>query len=328
MDELNSELKKGKNKKGLIICIVTLIVLLAGGFAYIYFKTDLINENNVTSNSNKSSNKKKAELKDDDIKDIDDNIKLDDQEQVNNETVADSSKYEELYNDLKVFTYYKSRENGISSFSSDDLANLYYYYGNSKKSDYYLISHEDEDVERYEFSDSLVANVMKKYFGSTALFNKNSIVNGTNSLTCDNYNDFEYNDDKYALGSCGITFKSYNDVKEEYTISTVAGCGCGGPTGPKAITRVIEKAIEKDDTIIITEKAIYVDYDYSEDNSSNLYVYSDPAKTNKIDTIKASYDDAKVINVKDYIDKASTITQVYKLDKSSNNYYFVSSKIN
>lgn len=169
---------------------------------------------------------------------------------------------------------------------------------------------------------------MKKYFGSTVSFNKNSIVNGTNSLTCDNYNDFEYNDDKYALGSCGITFKSYNDVKEEYTISTVAGCGCGGPAGPKAITRVIEKAIEKDDTIIITEKAIYVDYDYSEDDSSNLYVYSDPAKTNKIDTIKASFDDAKVINVKDYIDKASTITQVYKLDKSSNNYYFVSSKIN
>ena len=58
-------------------------------------------------------------------------------------------------------------------------------------------------------------------------------------------------------------------------------------------------------------------------------IYSDPEKKNILDIKEYTLEEAVniTISVDDYLDKAATITHKIKLDKNTNNYYFVSSVI-
>lgn len=85
---------------------------------------------------------------------------------------------------------------------------------------------------------------------------------------------------------------------------------------------------KNEDTIEVTEKAIYIGNSFF-NHKITYEIYSDPVMINYIDRV--SYTEKEVtiksINIDSYIDKASTIVHTFKLDKSTNNYYFEKSII-
>ena len=135
--------------------------------------------------------------------------------------------------------------------------------------------------------------------------------------------------DNYVNG-CGFTIDSYDKTSNKLTVDFIDGCG--GTSGPSAIItpRKIISAKEKDDTIIVKEKAIYYDVNYYDDgNKVNYIIYGDNSKESYLADVNSTTDDIGnvTISVDSYLDQASIITHVYKLNPKTNKYYFVQSTI-
>ena len=94
------------------------------------------------------------------------------------------------------------------------------------------------------------------------------------------------------------------------------------------IKRKIVSAKEKDDTIIVLEKAKYYEIN-SSDDSTVYNIYGDNTKKDYLGEVKTTKNQVSnvTISVDSYLDKASTITYTYKLNPETNKYYFVSSVI-
>ncbi len=133
-----------------------------------------------------------------------------------------------------------------------------------------------------------------------------------------------------VANSSGMIVDFYD---ENSNLFKVRFSGIGGMSGPDAqkITRKIVKANIKGDTITVEEKIIYVDGGgISTPDPIVIKIYGDPDRSRLLDTKEYTKDTiaSQVITVDDYIDQATTITHIYKLDKETGKFYFASSTLN
>lgn len=289
--------KKNSSKKNVVV-IVLLILAICGLVFYICYDKGLIFSNKEETND---GNKTKEEVVE--KQDVKETLALDD------------SRFYKIYDNLKNYTYLVNRENGYKSFSNDELGNISIL--GLVNSDVSMTGEKTQwGGDYYIFSASKCESELKSHFGKDVVFDKNSIV-GKSYVT------------KVNIGEgSGMVIESYDSSKDTYKVRFG---GLGGATGPaaKEITRKIVSAKLVNDVITVEEKAIYISVsgDY---NTLNYTIYSDPQKTKVLDTKNYNVSDVntKTISVDDYLNSASTITHSYKLDSTSGNYYFVSSKIN
>lgn len=238
------------------------------------------------------------------------NEKLDDTEKLE----KNDSRFINIYNDLKNYSYSSNRKDG-TDYSSVEYAFLVG--KNMKEADITKTSENWEYGTYYAIEGSKVENILKEYFGSSFTFDRNKIVSTSTSV------DFSPNGE----GS-GMTFTSYDGVNDKYKLTF---SGIGGTSGPSATitNQEIVSASRKNDEITVTSKAIYINTQNNA-NSIQYDIYSDSNKANLIESLTYSYEEvsSKSISVESYLEKASTITYQFKLDQNTNKYYFAGSRIN
>ena len=299
------EKRKGKSLVILVILLVVVILELVG---YICYDKGII----LSTSENK----------------VNENQSFDEKTDSNWEEISlnDSSFYQ-IYDELKNFTYDSSRGAGIEDFNNQEL---------------FMIAFSTADYDNDAFTQTSVDSFgnlkgkidlnkvhinLKRIFGKDYSLDYSKLIGYAAYSSINMYN---LKLDEYVLEnfSCGFDVDSYNKNLNSLDITLVNGCG--GTSGPSAKinARKIISAKKKDDIIVVEEKAIYYDSYYSENNVS-YNIYADNTKQHYLGELSDSYDtiDTKEINVDSYLDKASTITHTFKLNKKTNKYYFVSSVI-
>ena len=296
-----------KKGKGSVVTIILLILIILGLVAYIAYDKGLILKDKTETKENNAINEDNTNTRA--TKDI----------------ALDDSKFIDIYNKLSKYTYKMNRENGYDSFLDKELATIGL--KQFKESDFTETEEKDQGQQSYyTFNSSTLIKYLKDYFGSEVKVNNEKLV-GHYVATNVNFN-----------GS-GMRIISY-DGKDTFKVSFSGIGGTSGPQ-PRINERKLISAKEIGDKIVVEEKAIYIDtnYDYS-NNKINYTIYGEPESTIGIrydDHYRISIDyktfnndeglNNQSINIDNYLDKASTITHIYKLNKETNKYYFVSSSI-
>ena len=246
------------------------------------------------------------------------------------------------YKATKYAAYLSDRKDGINSFNADELAEIILWYGDESDNNYKYISTNKDDEEIYSMNSTVVTNFIKNIFGPEAPYDLNNLV-GANSMlspkseileTVGLYGSTGNRQDELSM-FCGYTYNKYIVNTNQFEITKTPGCGglYDGPEIPELSSKVLkfEKAIKKNDELIVTLKAIYLNCIYIDDNSGSLdkdseyscKVYKDSSKKDLIKKVKVKAN--KGINIKDYDKEASTITMKFKYNEDSKDYYFISS---
>ena len=272
----------------IILLIVVIIILVIGGNKK---NGNIKNKNNI--NNNESS--------------------------VKSEKIAlDDSRFKDIYDILKTYTYQKNRSDGYQSFNDQELMKIII--GDLKESDFVKTSEKEidgwNDYTIYTLDNSIVVNYLKKYFGDNVRIDGIKVVNP----------GFSYRTNLNIDNNSGMSIIGFDN--EKYKIKWVGTGGTSGPA-PKISERKIVSATLYNNEIVVKEKVIYLEYPQSNSEPIIYNVYSDSNKTNKIDTKEYTNDNINsgVITVEDYLDKASTITTTFAYDKVNDRYYFKSSVI-
>lgn len=302
---------KEKGNKGLIIIIIILVVaLLAGGTFAAYDKGLIFNKKDNSSDN--------SEVKKDDNNE---NIKEDNSEdnKSNNGSVKtenlslNDSRFINLYNILENYTYEQNRT-GYESFTKNEIAKIVVDNVEYKASDFVKTDvankYEYLSDEYYTINASLFENKALEIFGDNITFNKQNIVGSEVYVSVlNNY----------------IRFEEYVVSNDTYIVGLFSSGALGYPH-PILDLRKIESATLENNTITVKEKAIYVE---KGDDIYRYSIYGGPNKSNYIDTkvFNESNINNETISVNSYLDKASTITHVYKLNSKTGKYYFEKSVI-
>lgn len=280
----------------LVLIVISFIIYIAYDKGYIFKskqKTNSDSEQQIENNDNQKV------------------IKTETREELD----FDDSRFIKIYNKLASYTYEMNRENGYNSFSDKDLATIAI--KDFKESDFTKTNEKDKDnnFTYYTFSGDSITKYLKKYFSSDVSINKNKLED---LFVATNVN----------FDGSGMEIVSYDKDKDEYKV-TFGGIGNTSGPSPKITARKITSATkEEDETIKVVEKAIY--YTATTVNDDMYYnIYSDPANHYYIDGkhFRVSNVTNEKIDIKDYLDKASTITHIFKYDKENDKYYFASSVI-
>jgi len=285
---------KSNKSKWIIIILVIIIICMAIYYCFDkgYIKVNFSGNNTSTSES--------TEAKEEDISFTD-------------------SKFINIYNDLGDSIYNAQRTNGYSSFTLDDLKDIVALYlkKNLKENDFTKTSEKDEWGRfYYTYKGSFVDDVLKELFGTTIKYDKSSLLSNGVMLS-------------FVMPDGNAMMTTLYDATTDTYKCWFGGSGGTSGNAPIITKRVITSAKIKDNTITLVEKAIYYDVDYA--SNTTYKIYSDLAKKNLIDT--KTYDESnadtskQTISVEDYGDKVSTITSTYKLDNTTNTYYFAGSTI-
>lgn len=299
------EVTKEPDKKsgGSKAAIIILILIVIGFMVYIAYDKGYIFKSKDKKDSSTSeqveNTDKKEETKTESKKDIE----------------LDDSRFIKIYNKLASYTYRMNRENGYNSFSDKDLATIAI--KDFKESDFTKTNEKDEkrNFIYYTYKGDTITKYLKKYFSSDVVIDKNRIKD----LSVATNVSFE--------GS-GMETISYDKDKDEYKVIFAGIGGTSGPS-PKITARKITSATKEDDgSIKVVEKAIY--YTSNAFNDDMYYnIYSDPTNNYYIEGKHYKVDNVtnEKIDIEDYLDKASTITHIFKYDKENDKYYFASSVI-
>ena len=313
---------KEKSNKGLIVVIIILVVALLAGGIFVAYDKGIIFKKKGTSSDNSEVKK------DDSNKDSSDEYASDG----NNKNNAGSSKTENLslndsrfinlYNALEDYTYEQNRT-GYESFTKNEIAKIVVDNVEYKASDFVKTNQSDSyGRQYYTISASLFENKAVEIFGDNITFNKQDIV-GLGTVV-----------EGVEDGNSGMQINSYDQNSDKFFV-TFGGIG-SGTFGAHATLdlRKLESAVLENDAITLKEKAIYVD-SYETDCgayscSKLMYsIYGGPNKFKYIDekTFDMNNVSNETISVSSYLDKASTITHVYKLNSKTGKYYFEKSTI-
>lgn len=320
------KIKEDRRKRYIIIILLLLIVLIGLG-VFLNKINDSKSKKYQSFESEKKANNEKDVIEEEDVEQeeefIEDDVDLSGYEKEvefykknceEKELKITKTGYEKIYEDLYELTYIKSRPNGYSSFSDNEIFAIGF--AGMKCSDYSVSKEKMNEVSfYYEFSGDTYVESLKKYFGNNISFDKNKLV------------EYQYNHNKVILpDSCKIV-KSYDKNTDKYKVFFGGIGGTGGP-GASVIRRKLVDFKNTINEVIYVEKVIYVDKIYT-DIGVKYTIYSDPEKKNILDIKEYTLEEAVniTISVDDYLDKAATITHKIKLDKNTNNYYFVSSVI-
>lgn len=141
-----------------------------------------------------------------------------------------------------------------------------------------------------------------------------------------------------------IYIESYDASSKMIVADFSTGCG-GAFVGPwpNGVESKIVSAKKNQNTIKVEEKIIYWKVDSTSNNTEkeSYFIYSDDDQKNIIDQVEFNtneleFHDKKLslclfacppIDINSYLNKASTITHIYKLNPETNQYYFVKSTI-
>jgi hypothetical protein len=222
-----------------------------------------------------------------------------------------------IYDVLKSYSYTMSRENGIESFTADELVSIAALDLTESDFEETTIEGQSSYMHYYILKESTLINNLKKYFGSLT---KIEIGEVSTSCIVPNVNFSDGN---------GMEVDQYDASKGIYIVRFD---GIGDNLTPKVNDRKIIKVKRHKNTITIIEKAIYYEEKLqgyaSYEDYERYYIYSDPDKQIQIDIGLYDFDNEKVdFSIDQYLDEASTITTTFKKDKSTGNYYFESSTI-
>lgn len=304
--------KKSKNNV-LVIVISLLLIVIVGLVGYICYDKEIIfskGKNEEVKETNVEKENVKGDWKD---------ISLND------------SRFYSLYENLKGFTYDRSRGAGYEDFNRIELASLAYGTAQVNKDDFTVISTDEKTGGiKATFNPDIVKDQIKEIFNKDVTIDYDRIKEINFYSISTNYGLKV--SDNYVKG-CGFTIDSYDKTSNKLTVDFIDGCG--GTSGPSAVItpRKIISAKEKDDTIVVKEKAIYYDVNYYDDANHvsmvTYNIYGDSTKNNYLADVNSTTDDIGnvTISVDSYLDQASIITHVYKLNPKTNKYYFVQSTI-
>lgn len=286
------------NKKKIIFLIIIIIVLAIIGIYLAYSKGLIFKEKESIDNTSTETN---TEIKEE-------SLSLDDERFIN------------LYNELKDYTYEQNRIT-YESFSQDELAKIAFNSIQFKESDFTKTNNISSlGTNYYLIKASLFQDKISEIFGANVKFDKEKAV-GIGLRFLENIEP----ENSY------MSIYSYDKDSDTYTV-TFGGSGRQLLPYIEFDLRKIVSATLSNDTITVKEKVIYVDY--SVDENMNIYcqIYNlntHEANSPYIDskTYYSGKDYGKVLSVDSYLDKAATITHVYKLNKETGKYNFVKSTI-
>lgn len=295
-----------KSNKILIVLVVVLFIIIIGMGVYIAYDKKIIFSSSMNEVLDKNTTKRKNS-DNEDFKDID----------------LNSNDFINLYNKLEDYTYMNNRTNGYYDFLDSEKTTIGFYNSDIKSSDFTRVDNgTPTNVITYNVKADVLSKSLKNIFGDDINFNYELAIGNFFNLKKEVYESIG------MVNTCGGEISSYDLNSNTYYINM--NNGCGGSTGPfaKLITRRIISAQKSNDTITVKEKAIYLEANFN-DNNIIYKVYSDKDHKNLIDTLSYSEDTVynETINVDNY-SETSTITHTYKLNKTTNEYYFASSEIN
>ncbi len=225
-----------------------------------------------------------------------------------------------LYNELKDYTYEQNRIS-YESFTQDELAKIAFDSIQFKETDFTKTNDiSDFGTNYYLIKASLFQDKISEIFGENVKFEKEKAI-GTGIKVVENVEP----ENTY------MSIYSYNKDDDTYTVIFGAS-GVHLLPYIKFDLRKIVSATLSDDTITVKEKVIYVDYSVDENMSIDCTIYNlnhYEANSPYIDskTYHRDKDSGKVLSVDSYLDKAATITHIYKLNKTTGKYNFVKSTI-
>ncbi len=233
-----------------------------------------------------------------------------------------------IYNAIKDFSYKASRGAGINDFTNYELLSLGVVNGDFKKED---LTNEKKDPSSGIISATLkldgVYNGLEKVFNQTKKLNFSTIDGFYSSPKVNT--SLSNNSYSKIMSPCGFTFNQYNKESNSIDISIVGVCDSVTGPAPEMEETKIVSVQEKNDIIILKEKAIYISPLGGTDTEAYYQVYYDPLKTRYLDAMNFNLDTIsnEKISVEKYLDKATTITYTFKKNNDTNKYYFVSSTI-
>ena len=240
------------------------------------------------------------------------------------------TKLEDVYKSLVTYTYRLDRLDGGYSFTNNELLKFVLEKAGQEYQWKDLPSIPNDDiyglVDVKLLSYDKVDSILKKYFG------KNYKIDTKTDLNADNF---------------WCIIDSYDENSNSFIVKQLIGGSEWGPSPLEQLRKVVD-VYEQDNEIKIEEKAIYVTESYS-DNCSIYKIYKDPSKKDLIAERKVTREDYRniedyyintkfnneeefiqnfpvVITINDYLDKASTITSIFR-QNDDGTYYFVSSVI-
>lgn len=300
---MNEEKKKGGLVLKLILVVILLVVFaIAGWFGNEYYR------NNVK--SEKSDVEKALNNKDKDDW---------------NDLGTDISKVKDVYEVVKTYTQEKSRSDGGKSFYSGELLQIALSKLNSDE-----VVKTDEKIEAdawgyrpsvFTISKKTIENKLKPYFNDNFEIDYDSLLK--------QLLPYQLPYDISTGEGSGMSLISHDENNIKFTLA-----GLGGSSGPQAKVedRKVENVSENGELLKIVEKKIYTTSSYvqkSDGQYIDYSIYSDPNKKIYIGNLSARDTEigSKTISVDDYKEYASTITSLYKKNKETGKYYFLSSEI-
>ena len=287
-------MEKAQNSKNSSLLIIVFIFILIIGAALLYLIS--IRENNKAISDNKPDSRS---------------------QKVNKNYAVDVIKY---------YSYSKSRENGINSFTSDELLRMYLYFAKISNNDFHKESETEESDTIYSVNKSVFDNFYKTIFGPDITVDYNSFVGITignldynNSISLFNKSNYASTSAPHTSIGCGFTVVGFDNASGKITISVPGGCG---DAGYDEVTEDVKENIistnETSDSLVITSQVLYKYCDESATPKCGYYT-----NLSKESIINSDEDNKENM----YINSGSNATLNFKLNKDTNQYYFVSSTL-
>lgn len=229
-----------------------------------------------------------------------------------------------LYYYLSEYTHEKNRNNGIDSFTRDEILQLAFTYADYNEDNLQCLESRDKTFNIQEFDITLKGTAyeesLKEIFGSSVKIDYNLPV-GNTVVT----KEAGKNINAKILAS-DIKINSYDIEKNEFSI-LASNYSVGEVIGTAHETKLINVNSNKESITFIEKIAYYNPMFDSKDKQIELY--SDESLTNSIGMARITCQNQKCdIDIEHLLDKAKTINYTFKLDKEKNEYYFASSIIN
>lgn len=173
----------------------------------------------------------------------------------------------------------------------------------------------NENQKIYNISSAKIKTYMQRFFGNEVTYSTNSTITYPFSFRINNQNVGTLT---YAIERKGFdtvfTGLEENEVKKDLV--------------EPYYTKLTKATKKSDGSLELIEKIIYTKL-VPRDNVYDVYIYKDYQNTILLETksnLTKEQLEANPISITDYLEKASTISYLFKLN--STNYYFYSSTIN
>ena len=209
--------------------------------------------------------------------------------------------------------FLKEKETSIFNFTNQD--KFYYALQFVEFDDLKNTGLENERKQKiYLLSSSILDSYMKRFFGSSVVYSKNIVMNFTFPFQIDGYNvgEISYSqiDNGYHIVFDGVL----NDDSSTNLVQPYYG-------------QLVEAYRESDGSYRLVEKVIFTEMTV-QNGVYTISIYNDYNHTILIDMIQNVTEDwlrENPVSIENYLEKASTVTYLFKVDETT--LYFYSSSL-